>query len=192
MRLLAYNNDGEFSPTQFFGDDIPDQYAILSHRWGPEEVTVADLTDGTGKGMAGYSKIRFCGEQARRDGLQYFWVDCAPFAKEIFETIDCYEIVKSIDSFRMSMALCRNGIICGPSSGEALHGLLAYLKKQQAAGRLGDLADPETGETSCVFICADLPYQYIDLYHAKLPQDEFPKIYNEVRFDSETLYGFMF
>jgi hypothetical protein len=32
MRLLAYNNDGEFSLTQFFGDDIPEQYAILSHR----------------------------------------------------------------------------------------------------------------------------------------------------------------
>jgi len=24
---------------------------------------------------AGYEKIQFCGEQARRDGLQYFWVD---------------------------------------------------------------------------------------------------------------------
>jgi hypothetical protein len=36
---------------------------------------LADLTDGTGKKMAGYSKIQFCGEQAKRDGLQYFWVD---------------------------------------------------------------------------------------------------------------------
>src|SRR5881275_701533 len=31
--------------------------------------------DGTGKSKAGYNKIRFCGEQARRDGLRYFWVD---------------------------------------------------------------------------------------------------------------------
>ena len=31
--------------------------------------------DGTGKSKAGYDKIRFCGEQAQRDGLQYFWVD---------------------------------------------------------------------------------------------------------------------
>jgi len=75
MRLLVHNDDGEFSLTQFFDDDIPEQYAILSHRWGLEEVTLADLTDGTGKKMAGYSKIQFCGEQARRDGLQYFWVD---------------------------------------------------------------------------------------------------------------------
>jgi len=31
--------------------------------------------DGTDKNKAGYGKIQFCGEQARRDGLQYFWVD---------------------------------------------------------------------------------------------------------------------
>jgi hypothetical protein len=74
MRLLEYNNDGEFSLIDFFGDDIP-EYAILSHRWGAEEVTLADLTDNTGKSKAGYSKIQFCGEQARRDGLQYIWVD---------------------------------------------------------------------------------------------------------------------
>ncbi|PMD56971.1 uncharacterized protein K444DRAFT_565764 [Hyaloscypha bicolor E] len=74
MRLLAYNNDGEFSLTEFFDDNIP-KYAILSHRWGAEEVTLADLMNGTDKKMAGYSKIRFCGEQARHDGLPYFWVD---------------------------------------------------------------------------------------------------------------------
>ncbi|PMD58824.1 heterokaryon incompatibility [Hyaloscypha bicolor E] len=74
MRLLAYNNDGEFSLAEFFDDDIP-EYAILSHRWGAEEVTFKDVIDGTGKRKAGYGKIRFCGEQARRDGLQYFWVD---------------------------------------------------------------------------------------------------------------------
>ncbi|KAL5325418.1 hypothetical protein ACEPPN_006543 [Leptodophora sp. 'Broadleaf-Isolate-01'] len=74
MRLLAYNNDGEFSLTEFFDDDIP-EYAIFSHRWGAEEVTLADLLNGTDKKMAGYRKIQFCGEQAKRDGLQYFWVD---------------------------------------------------------------------------------------------------------------------
>jgi hypothetical protein len=74
MRLLEYNNDREFSLAEFFGDDIP-RYAILSHRWGAEEVTFKDLINGTGKKMAGYIKIQFCGEQARRDDLQYFWVD---------------------------------------------------------------------------------------------------------------------
>jgi len=32
------------------------------------------MIDGTSKGKKGYGKIQFCGEQARRDGHQYFWV----------------------------------------------------------------------------------------------------------------------
>jgi len=77
MRLLERNSADVFSLTKdFVGDDVP-EYSILSHTWGPdtEEVTFRDLMDGTGKSKAGYNKIRFCGEQARRDGLQYFWVD---------------------------------------------------------------------------------------------------------------------
>ena len=31
--------------------------------------------DDTSKSKAGYGKIQFCGEQARRDKLHYFWVD---------------------------------------------------------------------------------------------------------------------
>jgi len=77
MRLLERNSAGELSLTKdFVGDNIP-EYAILSHTWGAdtEEVTFKDLMDGTGKDKSGYKKICFCGEQARRDGLQYFWVD---------------------------------------------------------------------------------------------------------------------
>jgi hypothetical protein len=75
IRLLHYNNEGKFCLTTFFADKIPENYAILSHTWGAEEVTFEDLRDGTNTEKAGYDKIRFCGEQARRDSLQYFWVD---------------------------------------------------------------------------------------------------------------------
>ena len=74
MRLLQSDDNGNLSLTKFFESAIPN-YAILSHRWGTEEVTFKDLLDGTSKSKAGYSKIQFCGEQARRDGLKYFWVD---------------------------------------------------------------------------------------------------------------------
>jgi hypothetical protein len=74
MRLLQYNSDGNFSLTEFFDKAIP-EYAILSHRWGTEEATFEDLQKGTGTKKAGYEKLRFCGEQARGDGLQHFWVD---------------------------------------------------------------------------------------------------------------------
>ena len=78
MRLLRCSNDGEFSLTTdlLSKDEIP-PYAILSHTWGAdtEEVTFKDLTNGAGRDKPGYEKIRFCGEQARQDGLQYFWID---------------------------------------------------------------------------------------------------------------------
>jgi cysteine synthase len=79
------------------------------------------------------------------------------------------------------MQLSREGIICGPSSGEALCGLLNYLQKAKDAGTLQDLAEEYTGDISCVFICCDLPYQYMDGYFQKLGEEKFPPIYNKVR-----------
>ena len=76
MRLLKLSSRGEFTlTTDVIKDNTP--YAILSHTWGADkdEVTFNDLQKGSGKSKAGYAKIRFCGEQARKDGLQYFWVD---------------------------------------------------------------------------------------------------------------------
>ncbi|KAN0104607.1 HET-D [Hyaloscypha variabilis] len=94
MRLLHYNTDGDISLTEFFEGDIPEEYAILSHRWGAEEVTFTDLADGTGKGKAGFSKIRFCGEQARRDSLQYFWVDTCCIDKS--NAVELQEAINSM------------------------------------------------------------------------------------------------
>lgn len=76
MRLLLQGETGEFSLREFSDDNIP-RYAILSHTWlaAHEEPTYDDLRKGTGKEKPGYKKIRFCGEQAKRDDLQYFWVD---------------------------------------------------------------------------------------------------------------------
>jgi Heterokaryon incompatibility protein (HET) len=75
MRLLTRDARGELNLVERTGDDIP-QYAILSHTWDKDgEVTYNDLAEGTGKDKPGYSKIKFCVEQAARDGLQYSWVD---------------------------------------------------------------------------------------------------------------------
>ncbi|KAF2181607.1 kinesin light chain 1 [Zopfia rhizophila CBS 207.26] len=77
MRLLECNSRGEFSLTKdFIGDEEVPPYAILSHTWQEgQEVTFDDLGNDTGKSKAGYDKIRFCAQQAERDGLRYFWVD---------------------------------------------------------------------------------------------------------------------
>ena len=76
MRLLTYDEDGKLSIKRFDAQQVP-RYAILSHTWGEEdeEVTFSNIINGDGLNKAGYKKIHFCGTQARRDGLQYFWVD---------------------------------------------------------------------------------------------------------------------
>lgn len=94
MRLLESDHDNGFRLTRNFIDDVP-PYAILSHTWGSDmdEVTFQDMIDGTGKDKVGYSKVRFCGEQAKRDGLQYFWVDTCCINKS-----DITELSEAINS----------------------------------------------------------------------------------------------
>jgi hypothetical protein len=76
MRLLRYDEHDELGIVSF-DDRATPPYAVLSHTWGAdaEEVTFADLGTSEGKAKRGYKKIRFCGQQARQDALQYFWVD---------------------------------------------------------------------------------------------------------------------
>jgi hypothetical protein len=76
MRLLKVKNDGCFSLTRFLPNSVP-RYAILSHTWEAEdqEVTLQDIVNGVGGDKSGYQKIKFCGNQAQKDGLDYFWVD---------------------------------------------------------------------------------------------------------------------
>jgi Heterokaryon incompatibility protein (HET) len=76
MRLLKVGRCGELSLTEDFVHNIP-PYAILSHTWGADkdEVTFDDLVKGLGKSKHGYTKMEFCGKQARKDGLEYIWVD---------------------------------------------------------------------------------------------------------------------
>ncbi|KAF2188149.1 HET-domain-containing protein [Zopfia rhizophila CBS 207.26] len=77
MRLLKCDSEHEFSFTKdLIGDDKVPSYAILSHTWQEdEEVTFSELVKGSNKTKAGYDKIRFYAQQAKRDGLEYFWVD---------------------------------------------------------------------------------------------------------------------
>lgn len=74
MRLLSLNEQGKLDWAEFSQDKIP-PYAILSHTWGTEEVSFLDLANHNGGRKAGYRKIVFCGEQAARDNLRFFWVD---------------------------------------------------------------------------------------------------------------------
>lgn len=74
MRLLSRGQSGTYSLTDDLISGIP-PYVILSHRWGPEEVSFDDLRKGSGKSKAGWRKVAFCANRAESDGYRYFWVD---------------------------------------------------------------------------------------------------------------------
>ncbi|KAI4910125.1 hypothetical protein J4E90_007556 [Alternaria incomplexa] len=71
MRLLNVNTR---KLEEFFGDSIP-PYAILSHTWGKEEVSLQDLSREGHQQKQGYGKIEGCCQQAIKDRLLWVWVD---------------------------------------------------------------------------------------------------------------------
>nr|AAL37301.1 beta transducin-like protein HET-D2Y [Podospora anserina] len=93
MRLLERNDTGDFSLTDDIPDDQVPPYAILSHTWGDEEIIFKDIKDGICKKKRGYSKIQFCGDQAGRDGLKFFWVDTCCIDKS-----DSTEVQRALNS----------------------------------------------------------------------------------------------
>jgi Heterokaryon incompatibility protein (HET) len=105
MRLLEFKDDGEFNLIKDLNDNIP-RYGILSHTWGAddEEVTFKDVVEGIGKSKAGYIKIRFCGEQATRDGLRHFWVDTCCIDKS--NNTELSEAINSMFRWYRNAAKC--------------------------------------------------------------------------------------
>ncbi|TID23102.1 HET-domain-containing protein [Venturia nashicola] len=75
MRLI---NTTTFKLHEFVASDVP-RYAILSHSWNDREVSFEQLQSG----LKNEKMERFCA-QARRDGLQFGWVDtfCLHFQKQ--------------------------------------------------------------------------------------------------------------
>ncbi|KAK1993001.1 HET-domain-containing protein, partial [Colletotrichum falcatum] len=71
MRLL---NAVTLRPREFYDQDVP-AYAILSHTWGEDEVSLQDLTNPASATKRGFSKIRACCAQAIRDEYEWVWVD---------------------------------------------------------------------------------------------------------------------
>lgn len=82
MRLLHHAEDGGLQLTQLEDPEeepLP-RYAVLSHTWranNEDEVRYEDLMQGKAATIkpTAFKKIRLCGNQAAKHGLQYFWVD---------------------------------------------------------------------------------------------------------------------
>lgn len=92
--------------------------------------------------------------------------------------VDTIEEVGSPESYRLSLEMSREGLICGPSSGFNLQGLYNFLQKQRYDGSLDTLRGDD-GNVHCVFMACDLPYQYLNEYFDKLGEDVFHPLVNE-------------
>ncbi|KAB8297993.1 hypothetical protein EYC80_001766 [Monilinia laxa] len=103
--------------------------------------------------------------------------ETSPFPWKDF--VDFTESVGSIESYRLSMKLSREGLIAGPSTGMALQGLFDFLQKEKDNEGLKKYADQSTGDISCAFICCDLPQKHLETYFKKLSPKEFPPLINE-------------
>lgn len=106
MRLLRRSSTGDFCLTKdLVGDETIPPYAILSHTWDVDtEVTFADMTNGTGKDKFGYRKIQFCGEQAKQDDLQYFWIDTCCIDKS--NHVELQEAINSMFRWYQNAVKC--------------------------------------------------------------------------------------
>jgi hypothetical protein len=110
MRLLHTLDDGRLSWTDdLIGDQIP-CYAILSHTWDGQEVAFKDLKnhkdieDVDPKLKEGYRKIFFCAEQAKHDGLDYFWIDTCCIDKS--NNTELSEAINSMFIWYQNAARC--------------------------------------------------------------------------------------
>lgn len=101
MRLIHART---FVLEEFFGSGVP-PYAILSHTWGPEEVSIRNMEDlPSAQRKAGFKKIRYCCEQARRDRLQYVWVDTCCIDKS--SSAELQEAINSMFSWYANALIC--------------------------------------------------------------------------------------
>lgn len=72
MRLL---NAKTLQLKDFVGDENIPKYAILSHTWGKDEISLQAWNDTDKETKGGFTKIKYCCDQAIRDNLEWAWVD---------------------------------------------------------------------------------------------------------------------
>ncbi|KAF7512917.1 hypothetical protein GJ744_012020 [Endocarpon pusillum] len=111
--LNAITRDLEY----FEGRNIP-PYAILSHKWGTDEVTFQDVKQGRGQDKRGYQKVDYCCEQALQEkrclynssertrelGLSYVWVDTCCIDKS--NSAELSEAINSMYHWYRRSAIC--------------------------------------------------------------------------------------
>ncbi|KPM43234.1 hypothetical protein AK830_g3359 [Neonectria ditissima] len=102
MRLI---NTRSFKFEEFYGDGIPERYAILSHTWEKDEVTFQDWQDfGIASKKKGFFKIKAACKQAVKNELDYLWVDTNCIDKT--SSAELSEAINSMFAWYRDATLC--------------------------------------------------------------------------------------
>lgn len=104
MRLIHVHS---YELREFLGTSSTfPSYAILSHTWEDEEVSFQDfqrsLPDATKK--KGFTKIKYCCEQAAKDGFEWAWVDTCCIDKT--SSSELSEAINSMYSWYGTAMVC--------------------------------------------------------------------------------------
>jgi hypothetical protein len=86
-----------------FMDDIP-PYAILSHTWGYDEVSFAEIQRPERDKKKGFGKIRGCCRQARGDGFEWVWIDTCCINKA--SSVELNEAINSMFEWYGQAQVC--------------------------------------------------------------------------------------
>ena len=87
-----------------FVGDVKDAYAILSHTWGEEEVSLHQYSTPKARSMAGYRKIKHSCALALRSRLPYLWVDTCCIDKS--SSAELSEAINSMYKWYRDAAIC--------------------------------------------------------------------------------------
>ncbi|KAF2673849.1 HET-domain-containing protein [Microthyrium microscopicum] len=147
MRLLSFKANGDIAWNEFINPDHIPSYAILSHTWDADEATYRDLVDGSIQAKKGYEKVRFCGEQAKEDGLDYFWVDTCCIDKS--SSAELSEAINSMFSWYRNASRCyvRLMDVWGPS--DPSDDWVAVAEKSTAIGSIQETLPQKWKEDFC-------------------------------------------
>lgn len=105
MRLI---NTQTLELEEFHSSDppTPPSYAILSHTWGPEEVSFSDYTSSraAAESQDAYRKIWLSCEQARKDNISYMWIDTCCIDKS--SSAELSESINSMYKWYQNSQVC--------------------------------------------------------------------------------------
>ncbi|CAM6000362.1 unnamed protein product, partial [Sphagnum balticum] len=109
MRLIYTES---LDVVQFSDADIP-RYAILSHTWEEEEVTLQDMQGVHPTSKRGYDKVKRCCAFARADGFEYVWIDTCCIDKT--NSVELSEAINSMYRWYQEAAVCYGFLADVPS-----------------------------------------------------------------------------